>query len=224
VSKYYTYKPGIKPTTSNAFVQQVHKAVTEVMKNDANKTFQNISDSKETVIFNQITTHDDKTNGTSNATGTKIENVSIDWNPTTGLKTTGGGALAPSTALLHEAGHAERLINADTKAEVDALINDAAPNGTTYDNNEEKRVVDDIETPYIKATNKNQPFNIWVTPQQQGTRTDHRGTPYTTTGVNSITPADDTTVSGQSEPSETAKDLIVPADNTRVVKPIIIPK
>jgi RHS repeat-associated protein len=220
VSKYYTYKPGIKPTTSNAFVQQVHEAVTAVMKNDANKTFQNISDSEEAVIFNEIKTHNDATHGTVNEAGTKVENVSIDWNPTTAMQTTNGGAITPATALLHEAGHAERYINADTKVEVDALLNDLEPDGTGYDNAEEKRVIDNIETPYINATNKNQPFNIMVNSQQEGTRTDHSGTAYQSTGVNSITPANGSTQKGQSMPSETAKKMIVPADNTRVVKPI----
>ncbi len=224
VSKYYTYTPGIKPTTSNTFVQQVHEAVIEVMKNDANKTFQNLSVSKETITFNEIKTNDDATNFSFNAAGTKVENVSINWNPTVGLKTRNGEAFAPATALLHEAGHGERLINTDTETEIDALKNDAAPNGTNYDNNEEKRVVDNIETPYINITNKNQPFNIMVTPQQQGTRTNHRGTPYNTTGANSITPADGTTIAGQSQPLETTKKMIVPTDNTRVAKPILLIK
>jgi RHS repeat-associated protein len=220
-SKYYTYKPGIKPTTSNTFVQQVHQAVTAVMKNDANKTFQNISDSKETVTFNQISTNDDATKGTMS--DTKVSNVSIDWNPTTGMKTSSGGAITPATALLHEAGHAERYINTDTKAEVDALKTDLKPNGTTYDNNEEKRVVDKIETPYINKANSNQPFDFNNTAQQEGTRTDHRGTTYTTTGVNSITPADGTTVTGQSKPTNFGRMPPAAIDNTRVVKPIIIP-
>ena len=60
-----------------------------------------------------------------------------------------------------------------------------------------------------------------VTPQQEGTRTDHdQGTTYPSTGVNSITPADGSTQKGQSGPLETAKKIVVPADNTRVVKPI----
>ena len=107
VNKYYTYKPGIKPTTSNAFVQQVHEAVTAVMKNDANKTFQNLSDSKETVIFNEIKTHDDATTGNVNGTGTKVTDVNVNWNPTTALKTANGGPLSPATALPHE-GHMRR--------------------------------------------------------------------------------------------------------------------
>ena len=132
--------------------------------------------------------------------------MNVNWNPTTALQTANGGALTPATALLHEGAHAERYINADTKVEVDALLNDLKPDGTAYDNPEEKRVIDNIETPYINATNKNQPFNIMVTPQQEGTRTDHiQGTTYPSTGVNSITPANGSTQKGQSGPSETAK-------------------
>jgi RHS repeat-associated protein len=72
VNKYYTYKPGVKPTTNNTFVQQVHEAVTSAMKNDANKTFQNLSASKESVTFNEIKTHNDETTGKINGAGSKV--------------------------------------------------------------------------------------------------------------------------------------------------------
>ena len=136
------------------------------------------------------------------------------------MKTTNGGAITPATALLHEAAHAERYINANTKVKVDALKADLAPDGTPYDNAEEKRVVDNIETPYVNAINKNQPLNMMVTPQQEGTRTDHRGTTYTSEGVTSITPANGSTVKGQSKEFDFSKSLVVPVDNTRVAKPI----
>ncbi|MEZ4776016.1 MAG: hypothetical protein R3D00_22755 [Bacteroidia bacterium] len=223
VSKYYSYKPGIKPTTSNIFVQQVHEAVTEVMKNDANNTFQNLSDSKETVTINQITSGPVITLGDVDATGTKAVNVEINWKPLEARRNTDGtGAVTPATRPFHEAAHAERYINADTKVEVDALLNDLKDDGTPYDSPEEKRVITTIEIPYINATNKNQPLNIMVTPQQQGERTNHDAFPYLSTGVNSITPANGSIVPGQSQPSETAKKVIVPVDNVRVDRPLII--
>ena len=186
-SDYYIYKPGIKPTNDNAFIQQVHEAVTYVMKNDANNTFQNISDSEKTVNFNEITDHNVETlvrNG----------EVTINWNPTSAQTTIRGGKQTPATGLLHEAGHAERYIYVDTPEKVDALREDLKENETLYKTAEDQRVIDEIETPYIKATNaqlskdyNKQPFDI--NSQWQGTREEHTGIPYTSTGVNSTTPA-----------------------------------
>ena len=205
IDKYYTYVPCIKPKIKNEFVQQVHEAVMTVIKNDANMTFQNISDSKETVTFNQLKTHDDNTVGGYNETKTKVINVNIHWNPTTAIQTSNEGAITPATALLHEGAHAERYINANTKAKVEALKNDVVNDGTSYDNPEEKRVIDKIETPYINSTNENQSFSIMTTQQKEGTRTDHRGRAYKSIGVNSITPADGSKQKGQISILKTTK-------------------
>jgi hypothetical protein len=109
---------------------------------------------------------------------------------------------------------------------LDAFAKDAnygKPDGTPYDNNEEKRVIEQIETPYINASNNNPPdFDMMSTSVEQGTRTDHnKGTPYKSTGVNSITPADGRKQKGQSEESEFSKKMSPPRDNTSVktIKP-----
>ena len=198
--KSFTYKPGIKPSVDNEFVQNVHKAVSYVMQNDGNNTFQNISNSSEVVKINEIFLHNDNTKGKINDTHTKVENVTISWNPFVALKTTNGGAISPATALLHEAGHAERYIEANTKAKIQALEVDLKNDGTVYDNPEEKRVFDKIETPYVTKTNKNQPNDLYMTPQQEGTRQDHRGTTYLSKGVTSIVPAGSVEVEGLSQP------------------------
>jgi len=114
--------------------------------------------------------------------------------------------------------HGLRYLNADTKEKLDALLKDKQPNNTDYDDNEEKRVIDNIETPYINKTNANEPLKLNATRQQQGTRTDHRATKtYNTTDVNSITPADGSLQKGQSIPY---KQPVAPADHTNVAKPI----
>ena len=66
-----------------------------------------------------------------------------------------------------------------------------AHNGTAYDNNEEKRVIDGVETNYINKVNQYEQSNasILVIPQQQVTRSNHKaGDLYNSEGVNSITP------------------------------------
>lgn len=169
----------------------------------------------------------------------EVDDITISWNPLLGLKTQDvkpmiinediTGAMTPATLLLHEAGHAERFMNVDTKEEMKELRADnkrPVVDAEIWTNNEEKRTILNIEIPYIEAVNKNQPFNILTTSQQQTIRMNHYGITYKTAGVNSITPADGTTVPGQVKPSAFAKKMIMPTENTRVdkspSKPIII--
>lgn len=189
-NKYYIYKPGIKPSVSNDFVNKVHEAVSSVMKNDANKTFQNLSSSKETVTIQQIYTHDDAATANWNLTKNKAQDVTVFWNPTVALRTLDGGAFTPATALLHEGAHAERFITADTREKIDAVLRDQKRNGTDYDTDEERRVIDNIETPYIKKANEENGKDFrFYKPQQERSRANHRGTTYSSKGTTSIEPA-----------------------------------
>jgi len=217
-NKYYVYKPGIKPTTNNIFVQQVHEAVSAAMKSDVSKTLQKISDSKRVVTVNQIFNDDDKTDyNRQTFTGNKYDDVYINWDAKSALRTTKGGGMTPANGLLHEAVHALRMISADTKGKVDAMQNDLSPNGSPYENAEEQRVIQQVETPYTNQSNMNAPLDIHSRSQVEGTRSDHYGTPYKSKGVNSITPAYGSKQKGESTP---IKDPVAPADHVKVSKPI----
>ena len=195
------YKPGIQPSNNDAFLLKVHEAVTTVMKNDPNNTFQSLSASTETVIIT-------KTSGenmfSSTPSGNELINETIHWNPNLGMTGIGNDgtpltdAQAPSTSLLHEAGHAQRAIEVDTKEEMDSWKRDHVTiPGDVYTNTEEKRVIQNIETPYVRAANANNTtykdgkFNIG---EVQLVRTNHWGMSYTTKGINTIAPKDESKV------------------------------
>jgi RHS repeat-associated protein len=206
-NKHYDYTPGVSPSISNKFVTQVHQAISYVMINDDNNTFQNISSSKEIVnIHHTSALSGSKVNSTTGNLSddkTKIIDVQITWNPNAAAEAEGGGrngAVSPSTILLHEADHAKRLIETDTKQEVSQLMSDSNPNGSGYDNNEEKRVIEGTETNYIKKVNSYELLNtsILLNPQNQATRSNHRsGNLYPSKGVNSISPSNGSSVKGQ---------------------------
>ena len=183
------YVPGIKPVNNNTFVQQVHEAVSYVMKDDPSKTFQGLSDHKKTVTINEQLTgsssHDDINNDR-----TGYINVTVQWGANFGQKTSGGG-MAPSTILLHEAGHALGKLNVNGKQQLEAAVESRIPDGTIFTNQEENRVITEIETPYILTKNKSETKDINnIKPPLQATRNDHYGEYYPTMGVNSITPSD----------------------------------
>lgn len=79
------------------------------------------------------------------------------WDPNSALKTTNGGLQTPALGVLHEFGHADGDLNKKSES--------TTPDGTPYDNKEEKRVIDNMETPSAKKLG-------------EGTRTDHAGQPY----------------------------------------------
>jgi hypothetical protein len=231
-NKYYTYRPGIKPTTNNAFVQQVHEAITAVTKYDKTQTFQNIAKSQEVVIINEINNGDDATHSSTNRAQTKVSNVNVDWDPLSALETSDKhGAQTPAAGLLHEAAHALRAINTNTHAKVLAFNIDSdpenAPNNFSYFNYEEQRVIDNVKTPYINAVNNSKPAAVFTTqpslivPQKEQIRRDHNGDPYPSKGVNSITPADPTkNVLGQQQDIDWGKAISPKQDKVRVVLPI----
>lgn len=212
------YLPGIKPATNNTFVQQVHEAVTYIMKDDQSKTFQQLSDHKKTVTINEQLT------GSSSRDVIKPDrtgyiNVTVHWGANFGLKTTNGGGMAPSTILLHEAGHALGKLNVNGKKALEAAVDSRKGDGTNFTNPEERRVITQIETPYILAKNQSEAKDINnIKPAIQGSRNDHDGEYYPTMGVNSITPSDSKTYIPNLQ--ITLKDVIKPkVDGTYQSKP-----
>lgn len=154
---------------------------------DPSKVFQELSTHKKTVTINEQLTgssshHDINTDGTG------FINVTINWGANLGQIVNGSGQ-APSTILLHEAGHALGKLNVNNKQSLVAAIKSREDDGTDFTNTEERRVITKIETPYILAKNKSENYNIkYLNPPIQGTRNDHYGEYYPTMGVNSITP------------------------------------
>jgi RHS repeat-associated protein len=195
------YIPGIKPAINNHFVQQIHNAVTYVMKDDPSKVFQELSVHKKIVTINEQLTGS-SSHHEINSDRTGFINVSINWGANFGQMVNGSGQ-APSTILLHEAGHALGKLTVNGNQELEAAIKSREFDGTDFTNKEERRVITTIETPYIKAKNKTELYNIkYLKPPIQGTRNDHYGEYYPTTGVNSITPID-----GKTKIQNTGKTL-----------------
>ena len=84
----------------------------------------------------------------------------IVYNPYSGLKTTSGGKQTPALGFLHEAAHALQDVT-----NPEQLAKDVKTPDPQYGNKEERRVIEEVETPAaIKAG--------------EGTRSDHSGTPY----------------------------------------------
>lgn len=201
------YKPGIQPSNNDAFLLQVHEAVTYVMKNDPNNTFQSLSTSTETVTI-LSTTGDSKFSCIP--TGNELINETILWNPDMGIIGVGNDltplttAISPSTILLHEAGHAQRAIGVDTQEEIESWNSDRVQiPGDLYTNKEEKRVIQNIEAPYVQAANSNNTTykeGWFYIGEVQVVRTNHLMEKYDTKGVNTIAPKDESKViSGQSK-------------------------
>jgi RHS repeat-associated protein len=168
VDKKYVYTPGVKPAISNEFVQQVHEAVSYVMKNDDEKVFQTISGDKSTVNIVESFTFDDNADKTdfspfnyNTSTGKANESsisATISWNPLAMLITTSEGGLAPSTALLHEADHARGFLAIKTIAELNAWKDthnpyDPSSPDAAFHKPEEKRVITGVERKYINKVN-----------------------------------------------------------------------
>ncbi len=230
ISKYYTLKPSVKPQTDNKFVNQVYEAVSHVMKNDGNKTFQKLSASHRTVTINEIDIANDRTSGNIDKSLTKINDIYIHWNPTAAIinvKT--GGGLSPSTLLLHETAHAERMISIDSREDLQDYINDRSIKVKDYTNMEEKRVIDNIEAPYLYRLGYLNTYNNELSPKIESPRIDHQGNYYKVDNVNSITPANGSTVYGQSQKTDRQKMNLIEMetqvkDNTSVSVPKTTPE
>jgi len=204
------YVPGVKPVNDDIFLNQVHEAVSYVMKNDPNNTFQNLDKSDNVVTIskgeNATASIAENSNTTVNReTGQIVSyslNSEISWDPSKGSieQFSGRGAVAPSTILLHEAIHADRILATNTPEGYDKLIQDSKdpprPPGAILPNlfssPEENRTVIKVDQ-YIKKVNFDEKMKECgnYTSQQQAERGFyHSGSAlYTTKEVNSITPA-----------------------------------
>ncbi len=100
----------------------------------------------------------------------------ITWDPNEGIYTTNGHALSPSTALNHEADHANEFDKNPTRYHKDTKTSDA-----NYDNKEEKRVITGSEQKTAKVLGEIKDGEV--------TRTDHRGQPFRTTSPTSTNDA-----------------------------------
>jgi RHS repeat-associated protein len=126
--KDYPYTPGIKPTVDNEFLQSVNTAVTYAMGSDPNHTYQSLANDPnkiETITEGtdpNTSNHTTVTGGSADAQGniTALKVTTV-WNPNLGSYTEASGdqpnAQAPSTILLHEAGHALDDFSAKTNSE-----------------------------------------------------------------------------------------------------------
>jgi RHS repeat-associated protein len=169
--KSVKYTPGIKPAVANEFVQQVHEAVSYVMKNDDHKVFQTIASDLSKVNIVQTTKFDGSANQTeynkngsfsyNTNSGNLVEstvNATVSWNPASMLAFSDGGAVAASTILLHEADHARGYLAIATMTEYEDWLEskESLPEGSTdgrYHNLEEKRVIRGAEADYIENVN-----------------------------------------------------------------------
>ena len=211
----YTFKAGLKPTSTNEFVQKAYEAITFVMKNDDSKTYQALvkASNKLNIYYRDIDgshgptdeAHFSKANSkglsySKDGKGDLTEkfDATVYWDPDAALKTTNGGGVSPATILFHEATHGKRVMGLKTETQLTQYLSDSnsddpkhkATYGTTYDNPEEKRTID-IENTYIKNLNKGAVEygkQNKINPQQEDVRSDHRGSLYKTHNVKSITP------------------------------------
>ena len=96
----------------------------------------------------------------------------ITWDPNMGIYTTNGHALSATTALNHEADHANEFDKHPNR-----YIKDSKPDGSSFDNKEEKRVITGSERKTARALGEIKDGEV--------TREDHRGQPFQTTSPTS---------------------------------------
>ena len=97
------------------------------------------------------------------------------YNPSMALETSNGGKQTPAMGFLHEAAHAIQDLESP-----DQFTEDTNSKDDTYGDKEEKRVITEIETPAAKKAG-------------EGTREDHGGTIYETSGPTSTEKVSDQT-------------------------------
>ncbi|CAN5432104.1 hypothetical protein BH09BAC5_BH09BAC5_10770 [soil metagenome] len=199
----YTYGSGLA-VPNNEFVQKTCAALVYAATNDPNSVIVSLEGST------SITWKIEETTGTNpavddatgpapsfDANGNVTHTTCITkWNPNLGLITTDDGAISPSTILYHEGAHTLSIGSSKTKAEYDQKF--AALTGPLlkyFDIQDDLTVITKFEDSYVKNVNANEAkkYNQNLLPaektlQQQGVRSNHRGTFYYTKGVNSIEP------------------------------------
>lgn len=161
----YDYKYGAQYTGANKYVQAFHKAANYLIKNGAGGNLKALEAKKEKVwVRNDM--YDENVGPAFYA-----DQMSITWNSTEGLDTDGNGDLTPTAILDHEMAHALGFINSPEE-----YIKRLVPDGSDYDNAEEKRV--------INGSEQNTAKKLGLIKKNETTRKNHRGSLYQTGGVN----------------------------------------
>jgi hypothetical protein len=97
------------------------------------------------------------------ATSTEIKTGWVNWDEESGLITTDGETQSPAIGLAHELGHQQNI----KEEGEDAVIDRAKQEDSQYRNKEEKKVIEETETPIVNELNEKNPAN------NEGTREDH---------------------------------------------------
>lgn len=161
----YDYKYGANYTGKNKYLIAFHNSANALIKSGAGKNLKALEARKE-MVWVRDDMYDSKI-----GPAFYPDYMSITWKPTEGLDTDGDSDLTATAILDHEIAHALGFI-------IDPVgyRKRSVPNGTDYDNNEEKRV---ITGPEQQTARK-----LGLTKGKQVTRKNHRGSLYDTAGVN----------------------------------------
>jgi len=120
----------------------------------------------------------------------------IHWDPTAELLTDNGagsyeGHIAPSTALIHEMGHALRYSTDPVGMDTDNIPFEITDQDFNFTNPEEKRNIKDVENKYVQEINEYEKNKApaGANPIKQSVRGSHGATPIVnkSNGVNSCT-------------------------------------
>jgi RHS repeat-associated protein len=163
----YDYKYGANYTGKNKYLIAFHNSANALIKAGAGENLKELDSKKEKVwVRDDIY---DKNTGPA----FYEDRMSITWKPTEGLDTDGDSNLTATVILDHEMDHTLGFLN-----NPEEYHKRLTPNGTDYDNEEEKRV--------ITGSEQNTARKLGLTTPKQTTRKNHRGNLYDTGGVNTI--------------------------------------
>jgi RHS repeat-associated protein len=194
------YTPGVKPKTDNEFVQDFHRAVSENMQYDESQTMQGLANEKGTISIRQEGGLSNRTEPHCFAKGDeRFCKPVIYWNPNYAMITTKGGAISPSTILLHEAIHGLRMLKIVDVKTLEKFTDDLDDKIVHYDDMEEQRTIL-IERTYIENKNAQLLLNtpVCADSEQEGFRTDHAAKGfYQVSDVNTIVPATGKDIQGK---------------------------
>jgi RHS repeat-associated protein len=195
---YYDYSPGVEPANKSYTIMKVHQAITYNMHTSKGTEVWNSLAASEQIVEIRASQEADNrfdSRGIGNEMpGGGISGGIIYWdfdNAFTVLTETGEddkyggflkGFIAPSTILLHEAGHAQAALKAYTsssqgdyekwKANCDELLGE----DDQYDTKEEKRNIKDVEQVYLREINAWEKSNKGISAVLQPLRFNHKGT------------------------------------------------
>ena len=162
----YKYTPGVIPTIDDPFIKKVHEAITYNMHTQIGaEVWNQLNTSEGVLIISEEQSMNNKSIDGFQAGGGSLHNNkrvigNIMWDPDTYSQAENNdgdyiGRLSPSTALMHEAGHAQRYDNSQIKGikEIEKYNDDLTTNDDMFENKEERRNILDIEVVYIRQLN-----------------------------------------------------------------------